>query len=193
MMDYAALSLPDVRTGLDEVARVAEAAFGPLDARQLNWRPDAGRWSVAQCFEHLLTANHLMLEAADDALNGMTPPTTWQRVPGLPAILGRMLIRSQAPGATRRFTAPARARPSMSDIAPDVIQRFIAQHHDAVMRLQDVDERTAARTTMTSPFIKVVTYSVLDGWRLVVAHDRRHLEQARRVMMSPGFPGTPCV
>jgi hypothetical protein len=41
---------------------------------------------------------------------------------------------------------------------------------------------------MTSPFIKVITYSVLDGWRLVFAHDRRHLEQARRVTLSPGFP-----
>ena len=41
---------------------------------------------------------------------------------------------------------------------------------------------------MTSPFIKVVTYSVLDGWRLVFAHERRHFEQARAVSLSPGFP-----
>ena len=40
---------------------------------------------------------------------------------------------------------------------------------------------------MTSPFIRVVTYSVLDGWRLALAHDCRHLEQARRVASSPGF------
>jgi hypothetical protein len=26
-----------------------------------------------------------------------------------------------------------------------------------------------------------------DGWRLVVAHDRRHFEQARRITLSPGF------
>jgi hypothetical protein len=41
---------------------------------------------------------------------------------------------------------------------------------------------------MTSPFIRIVTYSVLDGWRLMVSHDRRHLEQARRVTESPEFP-----
>jgi hypothetical protein len=29
---------------------------------------------------------------------------------------------------------------------------------------------------------------VLDGCRLMVAHDRRHMEQARRVMQMPGFP-----
>jgi hypothetical protein len=44
---------------------------------------------------------------------------------------------------------------------------------------------------MTSPFVKVIAYSVLDGWRLVVAHGWRHVEQARRVTESPGFPGVP--
>jgi len=29
---------------------------------------------------------------------------------------------------------------------------------------------------------------VLDGWRLIFAHERRHFEQARNVSLSPGFP-----
>jgi hypothetical protein len=41
---------------------------------------------------------------------------------------------------------------------------------------------------MTSPFVRFITYSVLDGWRLAVAHDRRHFEQARRVTLMPEFP-----
>ena len=76
-----------------------------------------------------------------------------------------------------------------SDIAADIIQRFIEQHRNAVERVRALDERVAAGTIMTSPFIKVITYSVQDGWRLMFAHDRRHFEQARRVTVSPGFPG----
>jgi hypothetical protein len=57
-----------------------------------------------------------------------------------------------------------------------------------VARLQGLDERHAARAIMPSPFISVVTYSVLDGCRLMLAHDRRHFEQARRVTLSLGFP-----
>jgi hypothetical protein len=41
---------------------------------------------------------------------------------------------------------------------------------------------------MVSPFIKVVAYSVLDGWRLIFAHERRHFQQARGVASSTGFP-----
>jgi hypothetical protein len=43
------LSLAEMRTELEEMARETQAAFGGLDARQLNWWPDATRWSVAQC------------------------------------------------------------------------------------------------------------------------------------------------
>lgn len=189
-MDYATLSLAEIRSGLDAVAREARETFGGLDAHQLNWRPDAARWSIAQCFEHVLMANRLMFEAAESALSDGVPRTIWQRLPVLPGVLGRMLVRSQAPSAARKFTASSKAQPGFSDIADDVIQRFVEQHRSAVARLQALDERHAARVSMTSPFVKVVTYSVLDGWRLVFAHDRRHFEQARSVRLSPGFPGS---
>lgn len=187
-MDYATLSLADVRRGLDNVARETQATFGGLDAQQLNWRPDAARWSVAQCFDHLLMANRLMLEAAEVALTGAGPRTLWQRLPVLPGVFGRMLVRSQAPRSTRKFTAPSKAQPATSAIGADIIQRFVEQHHQAAVLVQGLDERDAARAIMTSPFIRVITYSVLDGWRLMFAHDRRHIEQARGVTLSPGFP-----
>jgi len=187
-MDYATLSLADVRSGLEAVARETHATFGDLDARRLNWRPAEDRWSIAQCFDHLLTANRLMFQAAEAVLNNSRPRTFWQRLPVLPGVLGRMLIRSQTPGSARKFTVPAIAQPAMSHIAADIIQRFLEQHHEAVNRVQALDERDAERAIMTSPFIRVVTYSVLDGWRLILAHDRRHFEQARRVTLTAGFP-----
>jgi hypothetical protein len=99
-----------------------------------------------------------------------------------------MLIRSQAPSASRKFRAPAAAQPASSDIAPDIVERFVQQQREAAEIVAALDER-AARTIMTSPFIRIITYSVLDGWRLVVAHNHRHIEQARRVTHTSGFPG----
>ena len=190
-MDYATLSLAEVRTGLEGVARETHTTFGGLDAGQLNWRPDAARWSVAQCFEHLLTANRLVREAAEDALAGASPRSVWQRMPVLPGVIGRALVRSQAPEKTRKFVAPPKARPVASDIAPDVIDRFVAQHRDLTAWMQALDEREAARAIMTSPFLRVITYSVLDASRLLLAHDRRHVAQARRVVELAEFPTRP--
>jgi hypothetical protein len=41
---------------------------------------------------------------------------------------------------------------------------------------------------MVSPFVSQITYSVLDGYRLIAAHQRRHFEQAERVATHPAFP-----
>ena len=41
---------------------------------------------------------------------------------------------------------------------------------------------------MISPFVSQITYSVLDGYRLIAAHQRRHFEQAERVTRHPDFP-----
>ena len=186
-MDYTTLPLAQVQAGLDAVAADAQSAFGVLEAQQLNWRPDATRWSVAQCFEHLLTANRLMVDAAQAALDGK-PRSVWQRLPVLPGVFGRMLIRSQAPQSTRKFTASPLATPAASDIAPDILPRFIAQNTEIVRWLRGLDEPRAARVVMTSPFVSFIAYNVLDGARLVLAHDHRHIQQARRVTQAPGFP-----
>ena len=92
--------------------------------------------------------------------------------------------------AARKFTAASKAQPATSDIAADIIVRFVEQQRSAVARLQALNEQHAAGAIMTSPFIRIVTYSVLDGWRLVFAHNRRHVEQARSVSLAPGFPGS---
>jgi len=187
-MDYARLSLPQVGIELDRIAGEAQAAFGTLEPRQLNWKPDATRWSVGQCFEHLVTANRLMFAAALAALDPGHPRTIWQRLPVLPGLVGPMMVRSQAPENARRFSAPAAAQPAASDVAAGIVERFVAQQREGAGAVARLDERTAGETIMVWPFVRVVAYSVLDGWRLVVAHDRRHIEQARRVMAAPGFP-----
>ena len=186
-MDYTRLPLRSVQDALAGDARETAEAFGALDVHRLNWRPDETRWSVGQCFDHLVTANRLMRLAADNALTGRSG-TFWTRVPLLPRVCGPALIRSQAPAVTRTFTAPPAARPAASDLAMDVIPLFVRQQEDLVGWIGGVNEDAAARAIMQSPFLSFVVYSVLDGCRLMASHNRRHLEQARRVTQSPGFP-----
>src|SRR5215468_10326052 len=95
-IDYTRLSLTEVQSQLAALASEAQNAFGRLDSQQLNWRPYETRWSVGQCFAHLLQANLLMFRAIDSALHPAHRPTIWQRMPIVPALCGQLLIRSQA-------------------------------------------------------------------------------------------------
>jgi len=185
--DYTTLSLADVEAEFAAIARDTQSLFSRLDERQLNWQPAAKSWSVAQCFDHLLNANREMFQAVDAATDVARRPTVWQRLPVLPSFFGRMLIRSQMPEATRKFTAPRKAHPASSAIDPRIVERFVAHQHEAASRVRSLGGRDVARIIMVSPFVSFITYSVLDGCRLMVTHERRHFEQARRVTQEPGF------
>jgi hypothetical protein len=186
-MDYVTLSLGEAALVLEEVALDADAVFAGLDATQLNWKPAPERWSVAQCLDHLVTSNDLMLRAADEARRD-PHRTLWQRLPVLPGFFGRLLIRSLTPEATRKLTAPPAARPSASAIDRAILARYLDQQQKIAGHMRTLDEAEQSRAIMTSPFIRAVTYSVLDAYRILAAHNRRHVEQARRVVSAPGFP-----
>ena len=62
------------------------AGFGDLAVQQLNWKPGADQWSVAQCFEHLVTANAAFFPIFEKVLSGEKKNTFWERLPWLPAI-----------------------------------------------------------------------------------------------------------
>jgi hypothetical protein len=191
MSNYTNLSLADVAAEFLEIARDTQAVFGLLNEQQLNWRPTATSWSVAQCFDHLLSANREMFQAVDAATDGSSAPSFWQRLPFLPRVFGLTLIKSQTPEARRKFTAPRKAAPASSAIDAQIIDRFVACQHEAAARVRSLDGRDVARIIMTSPFVSFITYSVLDGCRLIVTHERRHFEQARRVTQEPEFPSSP--
>ena len=178
----------------DEFAAMAcgtAAAFGRLSSAQLNWQPQAGTWSIAQCFDHLLKANHEMRGAIVRALDPHEPLSVWQRLPLWPRLCGWMLVRSQGPGGHRKYEAPSTARPVSSAIGPDVIDRFIASQHSHAEGVLSLGT-AAVRRVMVSPFVAQIAYSVLDGYRLIAAHQRRHFEQAQRVAAHPDFPRSSC-
>jgi hypothetical protein len=181
-MKYTDLSLAETSDAIRAISEDARMTFGTLDERHLNWKPDEGQWSIAQCFEHLVISDRLLVDAAKSAI--VNPPTSvWQRLPAWPAMFGKLLAGSQGPREpkSRKYVANPLARPT-SSVRADIIARFVDQHRQIETWTRTLDEETARRAILISPFVKVITYSVLDGLRLLVAHDRRHFEQARRVM-----------
>lgn len=188
-MTYTSLSLPDVVTEAEAIAVDADRTFGPLTPAQLNWKPDATSWSVGQCLDHLIQTDSKIGAALDEVITGRKQARLLERVPGLAGFFGRLMVKSLGPQVTRKMKAPATARPTTSDVSGDIVVRFLANHDQTIERMKALASRDPASAIITSPFASVVVYSALDACRIVVAHDRRHMAQAERVMAVPGFPG----
>jgi hypothetical protein len=187
---YTTLSPAALADEFSTIATDTASVFGQYDAAQLNWQPHAAGWSIAQCFDHLLKADREMFQAIGRALDRGATQTIWQRLPLWPRLFGWMLVTSQAPGGKQKYSAPATAQPASSDIAADTVERFIACQQTGMSAVRALSPEDARRI-MVSPFVSQITYSVLDGYRLIAAHQRRHFEQAKRVTEHPGFPLSP--
>jgi hypothetical protein len=74
------------------------------------------------------------------------------------------------------------------DIPPAIIEIFADQQARLLRVMQASRALDLDRITITSPVLRVVTYSLMDACRIIVVHEQNHFVQARRVMDSPGFP-----
>lgn len=173
---------------LDAVTREAREAFGRLSAAQLNWRPSAGEWGVGQCLDHLITTNRCFFPDIERVAAGAYKSSAWARVSPLSGLFGRMILKSLDPEKGRRTKAPRVFLPAPSDVPADVVERFARHQRELAERMRATAGADLRGTKVTSPVSALATYSLLDAYRIVVAHERKHLEQARRVARSEGFP-----
>jgi DinB superfamily len=174
--------------GLKTIAEDARKTFGGLSSAQLNWKPGAEHWSVGQCFEHLIKTNRSFFPTLERLARGEHKSRAWERLSPFSGFFGRMALKSVAPESPRKFKAPRGFRPSASDVDAAVIEQFAAHQSELAELMKATAGLDLKKTVVTSPISGLVTYSLLDAFRIVVAHERRHFEQARRVTEAEGFP-----
>lgn len=172
----------------NEITNETRAVFGNLSAQQLNWKPDASQWSVAQCIDHLLTSNAAYSPIFETVLNGEKKNTIWESLPVLPAVWGNMLIKALDPKSTRKLKAPKIFHPSSSSIDQAVIPRFIDQQSQIIQYLKASEDLDLEKIIISSPVTRFITYSLMDAYRIIVTHEKRHILQATRVREMAGFP-----
>ena len=72
-----------------KIAQDTHAVFAHLSGRQLNWKPGADQWSIAQCFDHLMTANGAYFPIFDKVLSGEKENTFWESLHVAACLLGK--------------------------------------------------------------------------------------------------------
>jgi hypothetical protein len=192
-MKYSTATLPELLREADLIAERASQTFGDLNYDQLNWKPTAERWSVAQCFDHLTTSNEPFLKIIDTVTSGNRKSSGMERVPLLPGLLGRLLIKSLDPSTTRKLKAPKMFEPATSDIPLTVLQDFIQLQKNLISKIQDTAHLDLEKIIITSPVSKAVAYSLMDAYRIIVVHEERHFQQAQRVTAESAFPSSAAV
>ena len=186
-------SLPDdvqsVIEQLDDADRRADALVANLSDAQFHWQPDGGkRWSVAQCLEHLATADGVYGVLMREAIDRARQAGSTRRGPFAPGFFGRQFVNSLEPPVKFRGRAPAKIVPGSSLTREEILRRYHGNHADLKTMARDAAAIDANAATFQNPFLKWVRVKVSTAFRIINAHNRRHLWQAERVIMLPDFP-----
>lgn len=180
--------LSELASGANRIRNETVAGFGNLTAQQLNWKPGADQWSVAQCYNHLVTANAAYLPIFERIFTEKKKNTFWESLPFLPTVWGKLVITAVSPETARKRKNPQIFDPSSSIVADGIIRRFVDQQNDILRHMKASESIAVEKIIISSPVSNLITYSLLDAYRIIVAHERRHLLQALRLLDMDGFP-----
>jgi len=175
-------ALASIRNELDATTVHLHALVDSMDDATWRARPGTDRWSVAECIEHLNMTSRAYVELIPDALRGarergLTQSSGSYRMDFMGWFLAKMLeppVKRMRVTTSEPFAAPpvgAKAK-VVSDY--ETLQRSLIEF------LSQADGLALSKIKIASPFNDKMRYSVYSAYRVIAAHQRRHLWQAEQ-------------
>lgn len=162
------------------VAGLSEARF--------NWRPAPNRWSIAECFDHLNLTARAFVPAIDAALRDARARKLDSPGPFSYSLFERMFRASNEPPVRVRFRAPKALTPTPAKPLDAVLAEFMDWQRKIVEQVRSADGFHLARAQARSPVFAPLRWSLGSLFAITLAHERRHIWQARQVRNALNFP-----
>lgn len=177
----------------EQISADADALVAPLTDEQFAWQPAPDVWSVSQCLDHLNATARQYLPALDAGIaeavrRGLYSARPHDAGPYSYNWIGRLMVYIVQPTTRLRAKAPKAFRPEPGRSRHDVVAAFRAYQVQYVDRLHQANGLDLARARIVSPVARWLRLPLGSGFAVILAHERRHLAQARRVLSAEGFP-----
>lgn len=179
-----ASQLADVRRELGEARDRAHHVAGRAGAR---WsvRPSPANWAVADCLVHLNATSTAFLPRIREALDMAHRGGLTGQEPYRLDVWGWALCKMLEPPARMKVKTPPSFEPSGSEPPEKVLADFDRLQDLLLQCVQASEGLPLGRLKVSSPFSKHLRYNLYSTYRVVPAHQRRHLWQAERVLATP--------
>jgi hypothetical protein len=164
-------------------------ANGLTDA-QFNWRPSPGRWSVGYCFAHMNESARVFIPGIDRAIARGRAEGLTSSGPFVFSMLERIVLGLTEPPPRLRTRAPKAIQPAndSSRSASLVMRQFMEWQAAIDERIGRADGLDLKRIRERSPAVPLIKWSLGTMLAITLAHERRHLWQARAVRNDKQFP-----
>jgi hypothetical protein len=174
------------QSGFRALKDEATALVADVDADTLRRPPGAETWSVAQILDHVNTAGWLLLKDLETAIEKGKAEGPYGEPPFRYGIVSRWFVRSMQPSSGWTFTAPSVFEPDTADtLYPDEgVEEFRGLQDQFAGCVAEANGLNLRRIRVASPAVPLLRISLGAWFEATLAHERRHLEQAREVLQT---------
>lgn len=176
------------RKQFEQLSLEADRLVTPLSDQQFNWQPRPDAWSVAQCLDHVNITARLYLPLMDEGIADSIRRGAYGPGPFSYNWLGRLFVWVVQPQTRIKAKAPKAFQPPVGRARNEVTAAFRAYQVQYVDRLRQANGLDLARGRVRSPIVNWLRMPLGSSFAMMIAHEGRHLAQARRVTETPGFP-----
>ena len=173
-------AIAEVEKELNEATHRAWTLVQTTDGRLFTVRPQPSRWSAAECLAHLSISTEQFLPVLRQALDQPRKEKRKKRKPSMD-LLGRILRWFLEPPIRQRVSTTAPFVPKAVRAKAEAFSEFAALQEKLVDLLREARDRDLGQK-IVSPFDKRVRYNLYSAFRIVAAHERRHLWQAEQAV-----------
>ena len=165
----------------------ANSLTAGLSAAQMNWRPQPGKWSIAQNLAHLTAGDPQDLDPIASSIAAARAKGIIGNGPFRYGWLSSWIMKSMEPPPKRKFKAAKIYTPSPDVDGAKALAVYLGRTARLTELIQKADGLDLARAKTPWPFkwTKMPLGALLTH---MTTHDRRHLWQAEQVRNDPNFP-----
>lgn len=174
--------LEDYLRQLHAITADARSLVDGLSEGEFNWRPAPDRWSIAECLVHLNLSVGETLPAFDRAIEDAQRRRLFAPGPFRYGWFARRMVGSMEPPVKRRFRTARKLVPAAGQSLERVLAEFVAARDELAQRIRRSEGLDLQRAKVQSPVIRFLRMPLGAYFAMILAHDRRHLWQARQVL-----------
>ena len=162
--------------------------FGDLSAEQLNWKPNENAWSIAQCLEHLIVTNDLYFENIQKVTDGTHRNNIFSKIPFATDIISFGMKKILSPDWKGKMKTFKMFEPSFSEVSEDILERFGENQNKFITLMEATKDLEIRKIKIAEPIGSAVNLRLIDAFEILVVHEQRHFNQAKRVLEIEEFP-----
>jgi hypothetical protein len=172
----------EVERELNEATSRAWTLVRSTDGRMFTVRPHPHSWSAAECLAHLSLSTEMFLPVLETALDAAGKRGLRSARPPKMDVIGRVLRWFLEPPIRQKVKTAAPFVPRAVRAKAESFGEFSRLQEKLLVMLRNASELDLGRIKIVSPFDKRVRYNVYSAFRIVAAHQRRHLWQAEQAV-----------